>query len=107
MCGKMEEKSEEEKEQQIQHLRKVLESIFSNLGRIVMDVTRPINDIDKIKLFKAVDFQITLAKNLLDNIKEYPRLSKEEKQQIEDLKKKIDSAVEVAKEVEKEELEEV
>lgn len=106
---KMEGNSIKEKEEKIEHLRELLKIIFSNLGRIVMDLTQPIKDIDKIRLYKAVDLEISLARELLQRISDFSNfpLSEEEKEKVNEIKKKIESAAEIAKEVKEKEIEEV
>ncbi|NIQ07885.1 MAG: hypothetical protein GWO20_19845 [Candidatus Korarchaeota archaeon] len=97
------------REGKIKHLKELLEIIFFNLGRIVMDLTQPIKEIEKIRLFEAIDFQISLAQNLLERISNYPAVlhSEKEKGELKELKKKIEAAKEVAKEIEKDEIEEL
>lgn len=103
------EKMDKINEEKIKHLREIFKNIFSNLGRIIMDVTQPTKDIEKLKLFNATDFQISLARNLLESVNDVPDflLSEEEKETINELRKKLESAEEVAKEVKEEEVEEV
>lgn len=91
--------------EKIGQLQEIMKRIFSNLGRVVMDIAPPQGEWKKKRLFDAIKFQISLSEDLLEHLKdEYPALlsPEQEKELLKDLRKKIDSAKEVAEELKQE-----
>lgn len=101
----MSEELAKKRKEKINQLQEIMKNIFSNMGRVVMDIAPPQGEWKKKQLFEAIKFQISLARDLLERLKEeYPALlsPKEEREILKDLKKKVESAKEIAEELEKE-----